>query len=286
MVLTKANKQPSRWILCPDPPILSFLPSAGDFFLRILNTLNVKKCLDFSSERTLGKVSLIVLDLQLYLKPRIKLHPPVNLITIKKRWDRLYDLAGNWRAGIYLCACFSVRTSQAVYVSVSYVCVCDGRPHAAFMPDLAAPSPRLSQWGQMARTYPTKKPSNAHSQTWCTTQELPWHPLTNHSIQQWVMHCILSHCLSLHMYACVCVNFASNVLLKSPEVSRSNHTCCSFLTVSLFLLPAPVQTAASNIYPTLTSPEDICSIKIFSHVYQTIKLTLLIKGTDSYSTLE
>lgn len=124
MVLTKANEQPSRWILHPDPPILSFLPSAGDFFLRILNTINVKKCLDFSSERTLGKVSLIVLDLQLYLKPRIKVHPPVNLITIKKRWDRLYDLAGNWRAGIYLCACFSVRTSQAVYVSVSYVCVC------------------------------------------------------------------------------------------------------------------------------------------------------------------
>lgn len=60
-------------------------------------------------------------------------------------------------------------TSCIVKHFMCFACVCvrdrtPTKPHAAFSPDLAALSPRVWQWGQMARTYPTKKASNTQSQ--------------------------------------------------------------------------------------------------------------------------
>lgn len=174
----------------------------------------------------------------------IQVHRPAML-------DAITDVAANWGADVYFYVHVSQREQVKQFIRVLNVCVCVWSTPAdlTFTPDLAAPSPRLSQREQMARTYPTKKPSNTHthSQTWCATQEPPWHPLTCLSVQQWVMLSILSHQVSVWMWPAVCID-------KSPEVSKSNHSaCCSFLVTH-------------STVPALLSKQEPCSDYSFIHV--------------------
>lgn len=128
------------------------------------------------------------------------------LLTDKKKGP-LMKLATE-RADVYLCARVSGSKSSSWCECLMCVCVCDGAPHVALTPDLAAPSPRLT-----ARTDGKDLPreetlQHTHTQTWCALQELPWRPLTRLSVQQWLMPRILSHQVSVF----VSVNLAGSKL--------------------------------------------------------------------------
>lgn len=98
-----------------------------------------------------------------------------------------------------------------------------------------------------------------HSQMWCTTQELPWHPLTYLSIQQWVM--LSSSSPTKCLFVCLCL--VCSVLRKSPVVSKSNlSSSTSFLSHTSHcpccLLQFKLQLQTSTL-------KDICIMKTFSH---------------------
>lgn len=126
-------------------------------------------------------------------EPVIKEHPPVSLIAIRKGESISTDVTRNWAADVYLCARAAVKTSQAVYECFMCICLraCDGTPTGLMLfsrltwQSCLCGSHSEDRWQGL--TPLRNSATHTHTETWCTTRELPWHPLACLSIQQWVM---------------------------------------------------------------------------------------------------
>lgn len=169
----------------------------------------------------------------LHLKWALQLY----LTAYYSKWARLPGLMPSKRefisAGVAadwedVCVLVSERTSQAVCVQCVWAIAA---ADLTFTPDLAAPSPRLSQRGQMARTYPTETPSDTHTQpdvmrntrTSLAPTDLSLNPTMSHPLPPRVCTC------PYEFGRAVCID-------RSPEVSKSNRS--ARLHVSLTSLTA------------------------------------------------
>lgn len=196
-------------------------------------------------------------------EPIIKVHPPASLITIKKRESISTDGTGNWRAGVYLCACVSERTSQAVYEC--FMCVCDGTPTDLTLLSRLTWQRRLhdshseDRWQGLTplRNPPTHTPRrDAPHKTFLGT-----HWLISQSNNESCLASSPTKCLYLCAWIWLAVCF--DKITWSQQV-KSQH-----------LLPASVQTRVLCWLQLQTSiPLYYFSIvKTFSHVWQHIKLS-------------
>lgn len=218
-------------------PILSFLPSAGDFFLRRLNTINVNKWIFscFSCERKKKEqVSQRVLHLQSGCYS-CTWEPLMWALVPLKRWNKLYDIAGNRGAGIYLVFYVLVSQGEQVKQCMWVLCVC-------VMADLMLRSCLIWQCHL----------HDSHSEDRWQGLTLLRNPPT-HTLRRDAQHknflgtywlisqsnnesCIAS---SPTKCVCVCVSVWLAVCFDiSPEVSKSDHSACCSLLVSHLTVPA------------------------------------------------